>query len=202
MLIIQPKYWPLRGYFSVSESIRAYSQPINTSSPKSKWTHPKAFCEVHGAYGISVRQPGIEPSHWGRRSRTTPRLPRHREMRAFVSCITGRFFTVEPPGKSIKSSYCVPQIYAIFVCQLHLSKAEKGKYNTTISCRTSPQLYQLLPFAPSILLLSLSTDIYTHTHTHTHTYTCTSAHRYFITACIVSSDQFENTLQLSFLCIS
>ena len=24
---------------------------------------------------------------WGRRSRTTPRFPRHREMRAFVSCM-------------------------------------------------------------------------------------------------------------------
>lgn len=53
-------------------------------------------------------------------------------------------------------------------CQLYLSKAEKGKYNTTSSCRTSPQLYQLLPSASSILLLSLSTHIYTHTHTHVH----------------------------------
>ena len=26
-------------------------------------------------------------AHWGRRSRTTPRFPRHREMRAFVSCM-------------------------------------------------------------------------------------------------------------------
>ena len=25
--------------------------------------------------------------HWGRRSRTTPRFPRHRERRAFVSCM-------------------------------------------------------------------------------------------------------------------
>ena len=29
----------------------------------------------------------LETAHWGRRSRTTPRLPRHREMRAFVSCM-------------------------------------------------------------------------------------------------------------------
>ena len=28
-----------------------------------------------------------DPVPWGRRSRTTPRLPRHREMRAFVSCM-------------------------------------------------------------------------------------------------------------------
>ena len=28
-----------------------------------------------------------ETAHWGRRSRTTPRFPRHREMRAFVSCM-------------------------------------------------------------------------------------------------------------------
>ena len=81
--------------------------------------------------------------------------------------------------------------------QLYLSKAEKGKYNTTNSCRTSPQLYQLLPFGP-FYFITLS--VYTHIHTHIHM--CTSAHRYFITACIVSSDQFENTLQLSFLCIS
>ena len=25
--------------------------------------------------------------HWGRRSRTTPSLPRHRDLRAFVSCM-------------------------------------------------------------------------------------------------------------------
>ena len=29
-------------------------------------------------------------AHWGRRSRTTPRFPRHREMRAFVSCVAQR----------------------------------------------------------------------------------------------------------------
>ena len=29
----------------------------------------------------------IAISHAGRRSRTTPRFPRHREMRAFVSCM-------------------------------------------------------------------------------------------------------------------
>ena len=28
-----------------------------------------------------------EAAHWGRRSTTTPRFPRHREMRAFVSCM-------------------------------------------------------------------------------------------------------------------
>ena len=28
-----------------------------------------------------------ETAHWGRRSRTTPRFRRHREMRAFVSCM-------------------------------------------------------------------------------------------------------------------
>src|SRR5574339_273709 len=31
-----------------------------------------------------------ETAHWGRRSRTTPRFPRHREMRAFVSCMASR----------------------------------------------------------------------------------------------------------------
>ena len=28
-----------------------------------------------------------ETAHWGRRSRTTPSLPRHRDLRAFVSCM-------------------------------------------------------------------------------------------------------------------
>ena len=33
------------------------------------------------------RRTSWETAHWGRRSRTTPRFPRHREMRAFVSCM-------------------------------------------------------------------------------------------------------------------
>ena len=44
-----------------------------------------AEIKVSSAY----RKYGKIPSnaHWGRRSRTTPRVPRHREMRAFVSCM-------------------------------------------------------------------------------------------------------------------
>ena len=34
----------------------------------------------------AVAEP-VDTAHWGRRSRTTPRFPRHREMRAFVSCM-------------------------------------------------------------------------------------------------------------------
>ena len=33
------------------------------------------------------RRTSWETAHWGRRSRTTLRFPRHREMRAFVSCM-------------------------------------------------------------------------------------------------------------------
>ena len=33
------------------------------------------------------RRTSWETAHWGRRSRTAPRFPRHRERRAFVSCM-------------------------------------------------------------------------------------------------------------------
>ena len=36
---------------------------------------------------VPRRRTSWETAHWGRRSRTTPRFPRHREMRAFVSCM-------------------------------------------------------------------------------------------------------------------
>src|SRR5574340_1533811 len=60
------------------------------------------------------RRTSGETAHWGRRSRTTPRFPRHREMRAFVSCMAWRPIS-RPLSKrlrrldSLESPQCAPR---------------------------------------------------------------------------------------------
>ena len=52
-----------------------------SKTPKRKKINMQSFIQ------LTFINTSWETAHWGRRSRTTPRFPRHREMRAFVSCM-------------------------------------------------------------------------------------------------------------------
>ena len=74
------------------ESTGHSKYPLPTTQQKTlhiditRWSTPKS----DWLYSLQPKMEKLytwETAHWGRRSRTTPRFPRHREMRAFVSCM-------------------------------------------------------------------------------------------------------------------
>src|SRR5574339_907459 len=66
-----------------------YDLRVKTRSPSPFAWRPDFLAAPREAH-CPRRRTSRETAHWGRRSRTTPSLPRHREMRAFVSCMAQR----------------------------------------------------------------------------------------------------------------